>query len=251
MRCRCLFWGGGVARLIRASVALGTPRLDTAEVSRTAGSFALLAAVLVTAAVLGCLLCLMKGEGGGLADAVGNLSAPYVVVAVVAGLVVRRWWLAALAGVAATEATVGGFYGTWATYFGHEVSQSALLQWGGAGICSGAVFGAIGWAARSRRGLRYVIPGLLLLEPVATEGVAPLLARFGFGNGWGVVDLTSLFAFGVEIAVGIAVFLVIRRHVRSLRRREGTAASASALQAAPGIWGSRRLRDEGQGTRSH
>lgn len=180
-------------------------------------SLGLSAAAVLAAWGLGAVLCLVKGEGGGLAMAVGNLSAPYVIVAVVAGLTSRRWWLGAFLGVVATEATVSGFYGTWAAYFGHQVSQSSVMLWGGAGVFSGALFGALGWAARSRPGLRYAFPALLLLEPAATQIGLLITSRFGIGYA-GQLDPRDVFAYSVEIAFGVVAFVAVRHNVRARRR---------------------------------
>lgn len=186
-------------------------------------SFVVSVVVLCGAWLEGAALCLMKGEGGGLAMAVGNLSAPYVVVAVFAGLAARRWWLGAVLGIAATEATVGGFYGTWAMYFGHEVSQHAVMLWGGAGVFSGALFGVVGWVARARAGLRYVLPALLIAEPVVTQIGFVFTSRFGIGRPG--MDYRNVFAYSLEIVVGAAVFVVVRRHVRTQRRTMGALAA--------------------------
>ena len=176
------------------------------------------------ALVVGCALCLMKGEGAGLVMAFGNLSAPYIIVAVAAGLTAPRWWLGALLGIIATEATVTGFYGTWATYFGHEVSPSAVTLWAGAGIVSGALFGVISWAARARPGLRYVLPLLLILEPFATQGSRFITARFGIGSIG--IDSRFVIAYALEVALGILLFVVVRRHLR-VRRGGSTGQVAS------------------------
>lgn len=186
---------------------------------------ALSVAVLLGAWALGVVLCLVKGEGGGLAMAVGNLSAPYVIVAVAAGLTARRWWLGALVGIVATEATVSGFYGTWGAYFGHEVSHSAVMLWGGAGLLSGALFGLCGWAARSRPRLRYVLPALLLLEPAATQigfSITSPLFHIGYA---GQLDARDLFAYSVEIAAGVVAFVIVRWNIRARRRSAGALAA--------------------------
>ena len=187
---------------------------------------ALTGAVLIGAYVLGALLCVMKGEGGGITMAIGNLSAPYVIVAVCAGLTARRWWLGAGLGIVETEATVAGFSGTWATYVGHEVSHSAVMLWGGAGLVSGALFGAVGSAARSRPMVRYVLPALLLLEPVATQiGFLITSPLWGIGHA-GQLDPREVFAYALEVMLGVAAFVIVRRHMRDRRRRGGVLGAA-------------------------
>lgn len=173
-------------------------------------------AVAVAAWTVGALLCLMKGEGGGLLDELGNLSAPYGVTAVLAGLTARRAWSGALLGVAATEATLGGFYWAWATLLGHEVSPGYLRLWLGLGLALGAACGLLGRAAVTRPALRYSIPALLLLEPLALR-VEVLTSRFGFGTA--DVRPEQLLAFAIEIAVGVLALLVVRARLLRSRRR--------------------------------
>lgn len=159
----------------------------------------------------------MKGDAGdALLNTLGNLSAPYAITAVVAGLTARRSWTGALLGVAATELTLGGFYWAWAAILGHEVSLATLTFWGGLGLPLGAVCGLIGHAATTRPALRYAVPALLILEPLALR-IEVVTSRFGFGH----ADLTPplVLAFAIEVAAGAALLLVVRRHLRRSRRR--------------------------------
>lgn len=176
-----------------------------------------MAVVLVGSWVAGAALCVMKGDGGGLLDVLGNLWAPYVIVAVLAGLVTRRWWAGALLGVAATEATVGGFYWAWDALLRHEIAPGSVILWGSAGLASGAVFGIAGRAAATRPALRYLIPALLLLEPVITQAGSLVTTRFGVGDPQ--LDGLDVAGYAIEVAVGLAALLVVRRHVRGTRSR--------------------------------
>lgn len=205
-------------RLIRTAEALGLQSPHNCAVPVIMRSVAVSLLALLGASAAGVGLCLMKGEGGGLAMAVGNLVAPYFIVAICAGLTSRRWWLAAVLGVIATEFTVAGFYGTWSVYVGHEVSQFAVMLWGGAGVLSGLIFGVVGCAARSRRPLRYVFPALLFLEPAVTQLALLITSRFGIGYP-PHLDPRDLFAYAIEVACGLALVLVVRRHLLGQRSR--------------------------------
>lgn len=165
---------------------------------------------------VGIALCLMKGDTGGLLNTLGNLSAPYGITAVIAGLTTRRYWSGALAGVAATEATLGGFYWAYATLLGHEVSTGTLTIWCGLGLPLGAACGLVGRAGVGRPALWYAIPGLLLFEPLALRAQV-ITSHFGFGY----ADLTpdDVIAFAIEFVIGITVLLLVRARVFSTRRR--------------------------------
>lgn len=166
--------------------------------------------------VVGIALCLMKGDTGGLLNTLGNLSAPYGITAVVAGLSARRYWSGTLAGIAATEATLGGFYWAYAALLGHEVQASTLSVWCSLGLALGAACGLIGHAGVGRPALWYTIPGLLLFEPLALR-VEVITSHFGFGY----ADLSpeDVPAFAIEIAIGVAALLLVRARVVNARRR--------------------------------
>jgi hypothetical protein len=166
--------------------------------------------------IIGIALCLMKGDTGGLLNTLGNLSAPYGITAVIAGLTTHRYWSGALAGIAATGATLGGFYWAYAALLGHEVSTSTLHIWCGLGLVLGAACGLVGCPGVGRPALWYAIPGLLLFEPLALR-VEVITSHFGFGY----ADLSpeNLVAFAIEITTGIAVLLLVRVRVLTARRR--------------------------------
>jgi hypothetical protein len=58
----------------------------------------------------GVVMAVMKGEGIGARDALGNLSAPWLLVAFIGGACPRRVCWAPLGGLAATIAALAGFY---------------------------------------------------------------------------------------------------------------------------------------------
>lgn len=194
---------------------------DTPSVPATTARMLRIMAVLLGAWALGAALCVMKGDGGNaLLNTLGNLSAPYAITAVLAGLAARRAWTAALVGIAATDLTLGGFYWAYASILGHEVSTATLTFWGGLGLPLGAVSGLIGYAAITRPALRYAIPALLILEPLALRAEV-ITSRFGYGQP--DITPTDLLAFAIEIAVGLPLFLAVRAHLLHQRRHHGTA----------------------------
>jgi hypothetical protein len=172
-------------------------------------------AVLAGSWTAGALLCVMKGDTGGLLDDLGNLSAPYAIAAVIAGLNTRRWWSGAALGVAATEAMLTGFYWAYATLLGHEVSTHTLTFWWLLGLASGSVCGLLGRAAVGRPALWYLIPALLLFEPLALR--AQIITSH-FGYGYADIQAGELEADGIEIVLGIVVLLAVRTRVRAARR---------------------------------
>ena len=196
------------------------PQRNTPSVPATAARMLRITAILLGAWALGAALCVMKGDAGdALLVTLGNLSAPYAITGVLAGLVARRSWTVALLGVAATDLTLGGFYWAYASILGHEVAAATLIFWGGLGLPLGAVCGLIGYAAITRPALRYVIPALLILEPLALRAEF-ITSRFGFGQ----PDVTpiDLLASAIEIAVGIALLLAVRAHLLHRRRHHAT-----------------------------
>jgi Family of unknown function (DUF6518) len=133
------------------------------------------------ALAFGAVVSTVKGNGGGVRDAIGNVSAPWLILPFVAVLYmrVRSPLRGSLVGLAASLAALTGFY----------VTNSVVLQLGphtwtddlrltvGAGrmffalaVMSGPFFGAIGaWWNRTRsRWLAVLVAALFVLEPLAS-----------------------------------------------------------------------------------
>jgi hypothetical protein len=66
--------------------------------------------LLLAGVVFGVLVALIKGHDTGVRDALGNTSAPWIVLPFVAGTLYWRAWPAALAGLAVTLVSLLGFY---------------------------------------------------------------------------------------------------------------------------------------------
>jgi hypothetical protein len=139
-----------------------------------------IAAVLAAALAFGVLAAVIKGNGSGWRDGVGNLSAPWLIVPMVAAaMTARRTWLGAVIGMLATVAALVGFYLANAFVLdlgAHSTLRDLGLTLGSgtfylrAGLVSGPVMGMLGvWAARrGRRFLVAIAAGLLCFEPLLT-----------------------------------------------------------------------------------
>jgi hypothetical protein len=79
-----------------------------------------LAVVLLAGVAFGVLVAVIKGQDTGVRDALGNTSAPWIVLPFVAGTVFSRARSAALAGLAVTLVSLLGFY----------VAEAAVLDLG-------------------------------------------------------------------------------------------------------------------------
>jgi hypothetical protein len=156
----------------------------------------------------------IKGNGGGLRAAVGNVSAPWLALAFFAGAYAggRRIAPAALVGAAATAAALLGFYVS--NSLGPESRapsvdlrpasdrrrRPAILR---LGALSGPVFAALGRWQRPGRGLPVaLVPALAVFEPLAT-------LLYGSGSGDPSVWLCEI-VLGI-VATGIACRVASRR----------------------------------------
>jgi len=177
----------------------------------------LLALVLVAGLVFGAAVAVVKGQETGARDALGNMSAPWVVVPFLAGTRYPRAWQAMLVGIAATLAAFFGFYlaeaaildlgsHPWYTDIRLTLRSGTIYEvWG---VPTGALYGVLGWLWASRR---------LVLAPVAV-GLAfacePLivltLARAGVWGGGGLLDRPWLWLPEVLIGLGCIAFAVTK-----------------------------------------
>jgi hypothetical protein len=180
-----------------------------------------IALVLVGAFSFGLIAAWLKGPASdGLSTIarvrsdIGNLSAPWLLVAFVAGTRTNRWELGALLGVLATMFALFGFY----------LLFSVLLDLGGSGIAdnfgralwanrvflasgaiSGPLFGALvaWWRKRRSMSAGVLVGALLIGEPV-------VLALLGILSPVTVVgrDAISIAVHGAELATGLVILLV-------------------------------------------
>jgi len=136
--------------------------------------------VLTAAAVFGVALSVIKGNGDGVRDAVGNLSAPWLLLPFLAGALLgrRRAATAAVAGWATCMVALAAFYlaNVWVLDLGpHSLLTDVRLTFSAGrrylllGFVAGPVMGTVGGAWR-RTGSTMLAMGAastLLLEPFA------------------------------------------------------------------------------------
>ena len=178
--------------------------------------------MIAVSVVFGIVMAWIKGNGPGLSDAVGNISAPWLLVPFLAGAaaVGRRMIVGALSGLIATLAALTGFYFAesfvldlgqhpWLTDL--SLTMGAVTYYAELGLVTGPVFGALGQWWRQRRSVvaAGLIAAVFVLEPLAwwLYGI-----QIGGGAAYPVPDYPALWLG--EIAIGVAGFVVLRRLVQ-------------------------------------
>jgi hypothetical protein len=180
--------------------------------------------VLMAAVAFGIAMSILKGNGAGVRDAIGNVSAPWLLLPFIAGAAAgrERFWPGALVGLLASLAALGGFY----------VANSFVLDLGphpwlvdlrlaveggrtffALGLLSGPVFGAVG-AAWQRRG-RPTVLGVLVASSLVFEPLGWLAYEKGRPSGY-ASDAT---VWGAEVLLGVVACVVAMRLARATGRR--------------------------------
>jgi hypothetical protein len=148
-------------------------------------------ATAAAAVAFGVGMAVIKGQDAGARDALGNLSAPWVVLAFVAGAGQRTLWRGVAAGVLATLVAFAGFYAAEAFVLdlgtGSLIARLRLTLGSGHvyetwGVPSGVAFGLLGSAWRVRPAWRIgaLVPALAFVtEPL----IVYLLTRIGVWGG--------------------------------------------------------------------
>jgi hypothetical protein len=173
---------------------------------------------LLCAAAFGIAAGLLKGNDTGLRGGIGNLSAPWLLVALLPALRCRSVVRGALLGLASTLVALTGFYAALTAVLagqlgggGHvaeflaEASANRIYFLGG--IVTGPVLGAIGaWIGRHRPDAVWLVAGALvageILVVALVQGHQLLPAPFYFS--WGVAGWAP---YAGESVVGVAVIL--------------------------------------------
>ena len=186
---------------------------------------------LLFAALFGVAAGLFKGNEAGLRGGIGNLSAPWLLVALFPAMHCRSVMRGALLGLASTLVALAGFYATLTAVLAGQLGGgghlSQLLVEVGAnriyflgGIVTGPILGALGaWIGRHRPESLWLVVGALvageILVVALVHGHQLLLAPFYFR--WGVTDWTPYVG---ESIVGIAIVLAAlrRKHSRATTR---------------------------------
>jgi hypothetical protein len=161
------------------------------------------------AIAFGVVVAVVKGQDSGVRDALGNLSAPWVLVPFLAGSRFRSVWLGAAVGVAVTLAAFFGFYVAeaaildlgphpWYVDLKLTVGWNVYESWG---IVSGLVYGALGALWSSRRSV--VAAAAVGVAFVAEPLIVLLLWRGGVWGDGGLL-LHYRWMWSAEILVGLA-----------------------------------------------
>ena len=180
---------------------------------------------LLLAALFGVAAGLFKGNDAGLRGGIGNLSAPWLLVALFPALHCRSVMRGALLGLTSTLVALAGFYAALTAVLagqlgggGHltellvEVSANRIYVLGG--IITGPILGAIGaWIGRHRPDSLWLVVGALVAGEILVVALVhghQLLAPFYFS--WGVTDWAPYIG---ESIVGIAIVLAALFRKRS------------------------------------
>jgi hypothetical protein len=182
---------------------------------------------LLLAALFGVAVGLFKGNDAGLRGGIGNLSAPWLIVAFMSSLRCQHVLRGALMGCASTLLALTSFYATLTiVLLGHlgahgylgslrvEIGANRLFFL--AGALTGPVFGALGaWFGRHHgRYAWHLVGGLMsgeILVVALVQGRQLLPAPLSFD--WGVTDWTPYLA---ELMLGLAIIVAT---TTSRRRR--------------------------------
>jgi hypothetical protein len=174
--------------------------------------------LLLTGIAFGLVMAVIKGQDTGVRDALGNTSAPWVVVPFLAGTRYPRVWQAALVGIATTLAALLGFYlaeaavldlGPHPWYTDLRLTLGSGRFYATWGILSGLLYGALGgmWAAGWLRAAPAAVGLAFVCEPL----IVFFLWRAGI---WGGGDLLFHYPWmwigEVLIGLGAIAFVVAK-----------------------------------------
>jgi hypothetical protein len=174
------------------------------------------------AAAFGIAAAWIKGNDVGLRDAVGNVSAVWLLLPFLAGSAAgcRRAITAALCGLAATLAALAGFYFAesfvldlgphpWLTDL--SLTMGTVVYYGERALVTGPIFGVLGFWWQQRRSL--VAAGILAASFVLEPGAWWLYGmHIGGGAAYPVPDYAALWL--AEIGIGISGFALFLRMAR-------------------------------------
>jgi len=176
------------------------------------------------ALALGAAMSLLKGTGGGIRLQAGNLSAPWLAIAFVAGAFYERPNWAAGAGLVATMAALVGFnaqqslladldhgslhfLGNPSEMYRFIVTPHLIVFVGG--VISGVAFGLFGsaWAAHRSRRAAATVALCFVLEPLAWVAFGVATGRETSSHIW--------WLWPSEVSVGMIAILVLLRRSRA------------------------------------
>jgi hypothetical protein len=165
--------------------------------------------LLLTAVAFGVGMAVLKGQDTGVRDALGNTSAPWIVLPFLAGACFSRVRSAALAGAAVSLASLLGFYlaeaavldlGPHPWWVDLQLTAGTLNVYEKWGIISGLGYGALGWmwTNRSKPAAAAAVGLAFAAEPL----IVFLVSRAGMWGGGLLFDYRWLWMG--EIGLGLA-----------------------------------------------
>jgi len=173
----------------------------------------------------GVAVAAIKGQDVGVRDALGNLSAPWVLVPFVAGTCVRSAWRGAFVGVVVTLVALAGFYTAEAAVLDlgpHPwyVDLRLTLHWNiyaTWGIASGLLYGALGaiWSRRRSVAAAAAVGLAFAAEPL----IVLVLWRGGIWGDGGLL-LHYRWLWSAEILAGLAAIAYAYQTARRAAVRE-------------------------------
>lgn len=180
---------------------------------------------LLVAAAVGVALGVFKGNETGLRAGIGNLSAPWLLIALLAALRCRSLPQGAVVGFTSTLVALFGFYAALtAVLAGHlggggylaelQVEVEANRVYLVAGMVTGPIFGAAGaWIGRRHPQSVWLVVGSLLASEILVVALVQgrQLAPPPLYLKWGVDDWTP---YIVETLLGVAILLAAMWHRR-------------------------------------
>jgi hypothetical protein len=186
-----------------------------------------LTGILALAVLFGVAVAVIKGQDAGVRDALGNTSAPWVLVPFLAGTRFGKLWQGAIVGVAATLAALLGFYAAEAAVLDlgpHPWYVDLRLTLGSGrlyekwGILSGVLYGTLGALWTSRR--LAIAPLAVCLAFVCEPAIVWFATRARVWGGGGLLDYRWIWVS--ELLVGLAgvtfVLVVADRRPQLLRQ---------------------------------
>jgi hypothetical protein len=175
--------------------------------------------LLLGSVAFGVIMAVIKGQDVGIRDALGNLSAPWIVIPFLAGTRCTSVWRAALVGVATTLASLIGFYvaeaavldlGPHPWYVDLQLTAGSVNIYEKWGFFSGAVYGALGylWASRRWAAAAAAVGLAFICEPA----IVLLLARAEIWGSGLLLDYRWLWVS--EVLIGLAAIGYVLREAR-------------------------------------
>jgi hypothetical protein len=204
-----------------AGAALASPHMET-HLPPSQKPARRAAVIVLLAIIFGMTVAWLKGNGGGVRDAVGNVSALWLLLPFLAGAAVgtHRVTAGAIAGLAATLAALVGFYFAesfaldlgphpWLTDL--SLTMGTVRYYGEPALLTGPVFGVLGfwWQQRRSVAAAALLAAAFVLKPVAwwLYGL-----RIGGGAAYPVPGYPALWLS--EIAAGLAGFALLAKAAR-------------------------------------